>query len=221
MMPERNSEERQWLLALDTSTDWAGVALTDGTSLAEINWSAGRHQTTQVMPEVQRLLETAGIGASSLGAIAVAVGPGSFSGLRVGMAIANGFAVAQDVPVIGVSTLKLTVHGWASREGPAVGVIRAGRSRYGWAIDKDIDSPVTGVLDELVDYIRLRDARVVVGELTEADTLRIGELSRAIVPPYPNRMRRAASLARIGWERWRMEDYAPDAILEPVYLHRQ
>ena len=43
--------DAQWLLALDTSTDWAGIALTDGEVLAELNWTAGRRQTTQVMPK--------------------------------------------------------------------------------------------------------------------------------------------------------------------------
>ena len=110
-MSDSEPGEARWLLALDTSTDWAGVALTDGTALAELNWTAGRRQTTQVMPEVQEMLRRMGVEVESLGAVAVAVGPGSFSGLRVGMAIANGIAVATGIPVVGISTLLLTIHG--------------------------------------------------------------------------------------------------------------
>ncbi len=59
--------DAQWLLALDTSTDWAGIALTDGEVLAELNWTAGRRQTTQVMPEVERLLGTVNVTAAPAG----------------------------------------------------------------------------------------------------------------------------------------------------------
>src|SRR6185295_8959711 len=125
--------DARWLLALDTSTDWAGVSLTDGEALAELNWTAGHKQTTHVMPEVERLIGTMGLTTAHLGAVAVATGPGSFSGLRVGLAIANGLAIATGIPVLGVSTIELTVHGWRDQPGMAIGVVKAGRSRYGWA----------------------------------------------------------------------------------------
>ena len=131
--------DAHWLLALDTSTDWAGIALTDGEAMAELNWTAGRKQTTHVMPEVERLLGTLGLTAAHLGAVAVATGPGSFSGLRVGLAIASGLSIATGIPVLGVSTIELTVHGWRDVPGLSVGAVRAGRSRYGWASADEID----------------------------------------------------------------------------------
>lgn len=212
--------DAHWLLALDTSTDWAGIALTDGETLAELNWTAGRKQTTHVMPEVERLIGTLGLSAAHLGAVAVATGPGSFSGLRVGLAIANGLAIATGIPVLGVSTIELTVHGWRDLPGLAVGVVKAGRSRYGWASADGIDAPLTGTIGELIEFIRVRDASVVLGELPEEDAIRVRELTRAIVPPIPHRLRRAGTLARIGWERWQSGDFDSGSIPEPVYLHR-
>lgn len=219
-MTDSAASNRPWLLALDTSTDWAGIALTDGEALAELNWSAGRRQTTQVMPETQRLLGAMGVGVESLGAIAVASGPGSFSGLRVGMAIASGISVASGIPVIGVSTLLQTVHGWTGSARPVVGVIRAGRSRYGWAIDADIERPATGSVSELVEVVRQIEAAIVVGELIDEDAIRLRELTGALIPPIPDRQRRAGTLARIGWERWKSGEFNPAAPLDPVYLHR-
>jgi tRNA threonylcarbamoyladenosine biosynthesis protein TsaB len=219
-MTDSPLRELPWLLALDTSTDWAGVALTDGAALAEMNWTAGRHQTTQVMPEVVRLLSVMGIDASCLGAVAVAIGPGSFSGLRVGMALANGIAVASGIPIIGVSTLELTVHGWSSMPGSAVGVIKAGRTRYGWASESDIAIPTSGDISELIDFVRAGGHGLVLGELSEEDAIRIRELTRAVVPPPPTRQRRAGALARIGWQRWQSGAADPATVLEPIYLHR-
>lgn len=214
------STEAGWLLALDTSTDWAGVALTDGNALSELNWTAGRRQTTQVMPEVVRLLETTGIDASALGALAVAIGPGSFSGLRVGMAIANGISVATGIPILGVSTLELTLHGWAGISGTVVGVIRAGRARYGWASADDIANPISGDISELIDFVRAGEHELVLGELSGEDAIRLRELTGVIVPPAPTRQRRAGVLAQIGWDRWRSGEGNRANGMEPVYLHR-
>jgi len=212
--------DARWLLALDTSTDWAGIALTDGAALAELNWTAGRKQTTQVMPEVERLLATLGLSPEHLGAVAVATGPGSFSGLRVGLAIANGLAIAIGIPVLGVSTVELTVHGWRDVPGQAIGAVKAGRSRYGWASADDIGAPLTGTIGELVEFVRVSNASIVLGELSEEDAIRVRTLTGAIVPPLPNRLRHAGTLARIGWERWRSGDFDPTSPPEPVYLHR-
>jgi tRNA threonylcarbamoyladenosine biosynthesis protein TsaB len=209
-----------WILALDTSTDWAGVALTDGNGLAELNWTAGRQQTTQVMPEVQWLLDTMEVGAGDLGAVTVATGPGSFSGLRVGMAIASGLAIATGIPVIGVSTILLTVHGRSSRPDQTVGVVKAGRARYGWARADTIENAHTGAIAELVEYARTHDVAMLLGELSDEDAIRVRELTGAVVPPVPDRLRRAGTLARIGWERWRAGDFDPLVTPEPIYLHR-
>ena len=81
------------LLALDTSTALAGVALYDGALRAEATWHAGRNHTVQVMPEAVRLLEGQGLGPGDLSAVGVATGPGSYTGVRVGLALANGLAV--------------------------------------------------------------------------------------------------------------------------------
>lgn len=212
--------KKPWLLALDTSTDWAGIALTDGVGLAELNWSAGRRQTTQVMPEIVHLLKVMEIEASALGALAVAIGPGSFSGLRVGMAIASGFAVATGIPIIGVSTLELTLQGWQDMPGSAVGVIKAGRARYGWACEHDIANPTSGNITELIDFVRAGGHELILGELAEQDAIRLREVTGAIVPPAPTRQRRASTLARIGWDRWRSDVGNMAIVPEPIYLHR-
>jgi tRNA threonylcarbamoyladenosine biosynthesis protein TsaB len=89
------------ILAFDTATDIATSALVaDGTILGE---GAGRAQS--LLADVDRLLTQAGLAPRDLEGIVVGTGPGSFTGTRVGLAVARGLALALDVPVAGVSTL--------------------------------------------------------------------------------------------------------------------
>ena len=209
--------EHRWLLAIDTSTDWAGIALTDGRDWAELNWSSGRRQTTQLLPEIDRLLGRMDMTVQEVGAIAVAIGPGSFSGLRVGLSLAKGFALAADLPIIGVSTLEATMVGWLDGERPLVGVVRAGRKRFVWAEHGLIDDVRSGETSLLVASVP-EGARVV-GELDDEVAVELAAKG-CIVQDEPLRRRRASAVAVIGWRRWRTGDVDDSAALEPVYIHR-
>ena len=85
------------LLAIDTSTKQAGIALYDGARglIAEYNWHSANRHTEELMPAVAQMLAQASVKPSGLRAVAVALGPGSFTGLRVGLAAAKGLALAQ------------------------------------------------------------------------------------------------------------------------------
>src|SRR5262245_51453938 len=88
-------EARIMLLAIDSSTDQVGVALLDGESLrGELAWTAGRAHTTTLLPAIAALLELAGATRADLSAVGVATGPGSFNGLRAGLAVAKGCCLA-------------------------------------------------------------------------------------------------------------------------------
>ena len=78
-------------IAIDTSTAWGGAALSqDGNLLAELTWKPGQNHTTELFPNMERLLQTARSDIRSLTAIFVAIGPGSFNGLRAGISAAKG-----------------------------------------------------------------------------------------------------------------------------------
>ena len=95
------------ILAIDTATDWMGLALHDGSSvLAEFGWRSRRTQTIELAPAVAQLWARTGVSAGDLSAIAVAIGPGSYTGLRVGLALAKGIALGQKLPLVGVPTRK-------------------------------------------------------------------------------------------------------------------
>ena len=118
------------ILALDTATRWTGLALHDGKRVvAEQGWSSKYTQTVELTPAVDRLLATADVKVADLRAIAVAIGPGSYTSLRVGLAVAKGLSLAHQIPLIGVPTLDIISAAIGLRTGSLVVVVEAGRKR--------------------------------------------------------------------------------------------
>lgn len=98
------------LLALDTATKCSTVALTrgtlmDGEVLACVSLSSSITHSRRIISSVDRLFEDTETKWRDIGAVAVGMGPGSFTGLRIGMATAKGFAAAAEKKLVGVSTL--------------------------------------------------------------------------------------------------------------------
>src|SRR5919202_1047122 len=99
------------LLAIDTSTAQTGLACYDAQGLqCECLWHSGRDHTAQLLPQLSLLLRHLGRSRDDITAIGVALGPGSWSGLRVGMSTAKGLALARDLPVVGVGTLDVLAY---------------------------------------------------------------------------------------------------------------
>ncbi|CAI8018104.1 tRNA threonylcarbamoyladenosine biosynthesis protein TsaB [Geodia barretti] len=97
------------LLSIDTSSRYGGAALADGDGqLLEVRvWRSAANHTAQLMPAVSELLTGRDIRAAELTGVAVALGPGPFSALRVGVSAAKGLAIAGGFPIVGVDTLLL------------------------------------------------------------------------------------------------------------------
>ena len=93
------------LLAIDCSSDICSVALAYDDTIRELCSDTARQHARETLPMVQQLLDEAGLQLSSLDAIAITQGPGSFTGLRIGVAVAQGLAFAHNTPVIPVSSL--------------------------------------------------------------------------------------------------------------------
>lgn len=96
-------------LGIDTSSVSGSVALTDGEGLvAEMNLRSGLTHSARLLPAVNTLIRTAGVSLDAVDLLCVATGPGSFTGLRIGMATAKGLALATGRPLTGFSTLETT-----------------------------------------------------------------------------------------------------------------
>lgn len=93
------------ILALDTATEACSVALMVGDKIYSRSEVAPRDHTKKILPMVDEVLQEAGIQLEQLDALAFGRGPGSFTGVRIGIGIAQGLAFGADLPMIGVSTL--------------------------------------------------------------------------------------------------------------------
>src|SRR5687767_11089085 len=79
------------LLAIDTSSEQGAVALAHGNTVSFRSWPAGRSHTTTLLSEIHGLLSTASLDVADVAAVGVAIGPGTFTGLRAGFGVAKGF----------------------------------------------------------------------------------------------------------------------------------
>ncbi|MCW5752706.1 MAG: tRNA (adenosine(37)-N6)-threonylcarbamoyltransferase complex dimerization subunit type 1 TsaB [Alphaproteobacteria bacterium] len=100
------------LLAMDSALDGCSVAVLDGPRLlAHRRREEARGQAEALMPLVQAAMTEAGLGFTALDALAVTIGPGTFTGIRIALAAARGMAVALRLPLAGVSTLEALAAG--------------------------------------------------------------------------------------------------------------
>jgi tRNA threonylcarbamoyladenosine biosynthesis protein TsaB len=204
------------ILALDTSTEWAGIALGAGNDVQSRVWHAGRTQTTSVLPAIDEMCREVGIAPSELGAVAVATGPGTFTGLRVGMSIAKGIVLAGGIPLVGIPTLEITAAAVTDAM-DLVAVLPAGRGRVVWQRFRagQAASPRNSTLDELVDALREMPEALVAGELAEAQRERV-EAEHAQVRWEP---RDPVVLLHLARERLARGEVGDPVTLEPTYLH--
>lgn len=96
------------VLGIDSSTDKLAVGIADGNRvLSERSLESSREHASHIIGLIDDVLKEASVAKADLDGIAVAIGPGSFTGLRIGMAVAKGLAVALDIPLAGVSTFEV------------------------------------------------------------------------------------------------------------------
>lgn len=205
--------ERPILLAIDTSTERAGLALSQDDEIITRSWDAGRTQTTTVLPAIDEMLRDAGLVPADLTAVAVATGPGTFTGLRVGVSVAKGIVLARRIPLVGIPTLDIVAAMHTMR--PLIAVLPAGRGRIVWQLwdSEGSHPPVNSTPDEAVTH--LSDDMLLAGELPDALRAQFVDSPGTILwePRDP------AILLRLGQKRIDRGDVDDAEALEPTYLH--
>lgn len=216
------------ILAIDTATRWLGLALHDGTAvLAEVGWRCLNNHTIELTPAIQEMLRRGAATPASLTGIAVSVGPGSYTGLRVGLAVAKGMALANATPLIGITTLDIVAAGIGPQPGKLVVAAEAGRTRvctavYEWQPDAGWHASRLPSIDawaELLRRLPADDHLFFAGEISPeaARQIRAANKQFRVAPPAVS-VRRAGYLAEIGWRRLRQGEVTHADALAPVYL---
>jgi tRNA threonylcarbamoyladenosine biosynthesis protein TsaB len=214
------------LLAIDTSTRSVGVALYDGVRVIhEAIWTSQDYHTVELAPAVAEMIEHSGVDISDLELLAVATGPGSFTGLRIGMALAKGLALAQHLRMIGIPTLDVLASAQPVRDVPMSAVLQAGRGRLAvrWYTVESGKWTPTGeaeVLDVKALSKKIQSPTYVCGELTEEERRILKRKRKNVILASPAQsQRRPAFLAELAWERWQAGEVDNAATLAPEYIH--
>ena len=215
------------LLALDTATRQASVALYDERGVrAETNWLSADNQSVELMPRVAEMLAQQGVRPADLRGVAVAIGPGSFTGLRIGLSVAKGMAVGRGIALLGIPTLDALAQAFVGQRMPLRAVLDIGRGRYviaDYRLGRD-QWQRTGK-DRLVAREQvsagIRERTLFAGEIDE--TLReaiVASLDvNAVLASPAGQLRRAGFLAELGWARLQRGERDDPAALAPIYLH--
>ena len=216
------------ILAFETSAKAAGVALHDGAKLlAESYQNTGLTHSQTLMVMAEDLLKQCGLAAKDVTHVAVAAGPGSFTGVRIGVSAAKGFAWGAELPCVGVSTLEAMAKNLGVHEGIVCAAMDARRSQ----VYNALFSAQQGVLHRLTE-----DRAIALGELKEElkkldgpiylvgdgsqltyNTLK-AEISNLILPPEHRLHQRGAGVALVALDKINSGEIGDAAALEPNYL---
>lgn len=227
------------LLALDTATTTASLALYDETKeqlLAEYTWEACRRQTQDLLVTAQQVLAQLEITPQDLTALAVTTGPGSFTGVRIGISTMKGIGLGLPTPpsVIGIPTLAVTAAPWltpmqqVAPTSQLCALIQAGRGRYNWAFfagnsllwRPDVADHHGGTLSEFVTALEKQTDSPcwLVGEIDAALHTALEPLSHIIQVDAVSGWRRAGHLARLAALHLAAGTVDDLASLQPLYL---
>lgn len=214
------------LLAIDTSTRLASVALyAAGVVRGEHTWWADQNHTAELWPQIMGLLQQEGIAPRQLTGIVVAIGPGSFNGLRVGLSAAKGLAWSLGLPLVGVCTLEAIAYQHSLLRMPIRPVLPAGRGEVNTALYRhlfrrwrQLEAPRLATLDQLCAETERRTLFCGELEAAQVETLRQSLGRRVVIAPPAAAPRRAAFLAELGAQRLAAAAADDPVTLQPIYL---
>ena len=197
------------LLAIDTATRIMSLALHDGEALlAEQSWNTRNRHTVELAPAIQTMFNSLEMSVADLTGLGVSIGPGSYTGLRIGVAFAKGLAASQGLPLVGVTTLDTLAAGQPHHQSGMglIAVVQAGRGRiivqsYRWRKGRWTSRVEPRLMDWAVLLETIDGPAYITGEVNEDGREAIvaaqkTDLKIAIVPPA-HRLRRAGCSRRI------------------------
>jgi tRNA threonylcarbamoyladenosine biosynthesis protein TsaB len=214
---------------MDTATPRVSVALgRDGRVLGDVSLDGGRRHAEQLAPAVKYLCGELGIDLDQLAFVAVGLGPGLFTGLRVGVTTARIMAQTLRIPMVGVPTLDLIAYPLRHTSRNVVSVVDARRNEVFFACYR----PVPGGVQRITEYEvgtpdRLAGELAASGEealLAGDGALRyeseLGKLDRVELAGPGAALPGAAALVELATARYEREEFSPPAEVHPLYLRR-
>lgn len=209
------------LLAIDTATRFLSVALHNGQRiLAEKSQVSENQHTTQLIPLIDNLLTDIERTIQDVSAVAVSQGPGSFSGLRVGIGVAKGIASGRNIPLLGIPTLDIVAYSTPPLQATMTAVVQAGRGRiiagmYRWQ-GSEWQPEGRPQITHWEHWLESAPPHSLInGEIHEMDKTRLKNF-QTLNPAW--QVRRAGFLAEIGWKKLLEGVITNPAEVNPIYL---
>lgn len=216
------------ILAFETSAKAASVALLEGdTLLGELYLNCGLTHSRTLLESAQRLLEITELTAKDIDAVACAAGPGSFTGVRIGVAAAKGFAWGREIPCYGVSTLEAMARSAACLGGVICCCMDARRAQVYNAVFERCGETLVRLredraisLDDLCEDLQNIEKTIfLVGDGAElCYTTLLERLPRLTLLPEHLRQQRASGAALAAWEKIGRGERGDAGSLTPNYL---
>lgn len=217
------------LLAIDTTTKVAGVALMeDGLLVCETNLVSGLRHSERLMPLVDDCLKLAGWQPAEIDLVAVVSGPGSFTGIRIGVAAAKGIAEALGRPVVAVNTLEALAASFQGFVGVVVPLLDARRAEVFYAVYdgslNELAAPCVMKLADLLETPPVASAESIMfsgdGAMAYQEEIirKLGD--RAQFAPPHLMLQRAGAAAWLGFKKAQAGQATDAEALEPVYLRK-
>lgn len=213
------------VLGIETATELASVALVeDGEVLAEVLLPLQRKLTEELVPVIDWTLKRAGVRLGELDGVAVSIGPGSFTGLRVGMSTAKGLCFACGLPLVAVPTLKAMASRLALSQLPICPILDARRNQIYSALYKfeggslkELSPPRVTSLEKLLSSLDL--PVVFTGDAVGKFRRKIEELKcGATFAPLELSRPAASSVAVLGSMALAEGETSDLSSLEPIYI---
>ena len=218
------------ILAIETATAWQSIAiLEDDVVLARRDQDAGSAHGLLLLPSIDRMLAEAGLQLSSLDGLACSIGPGSFTGIRVGVATCLGLRAATGLPLALVPTLEAMAWGVRSTMFPICPILTSRRGELYWAIfRRQVEGGLDCILSEHAGppgllAKSLPEHSLVFGDgwVSMESEIRAALSSSATVSSGPQDVGKpsAVNVAILGMHRLRRGDIAGDCVA-PRYVQR-
>ncbi|MFH2066933.1 MAG: tRNA (adenosine(37)-N6)-threonylcarbamoyltransferase complex dimerization subunit type 1 TsaB [Pseudomonadota bacterium] len=215
------------ILAVDTASRSCSVAvLSEQRVLSEISILAKETHSIHLMEMVESAVRRSGVPKQELDGYAVTMGPGSFTGLRIGISTMKGFAEANGKPLVGVSSLDALVLSFSFSSIPVCSMLDAGRGEVYFAVYCFQDGVMKTKTREMAASplqiaADLKEKCLFVGDGSETyrETIRSGCGQNALFSEPSRNSIRAAHVAVLGIERMGQQDI-PDMELIPHYIRK-
>ena len=216
------------LLAFETSAKACSCALLrDGLLLAEYFQNSGQTHSRTLMKMAEDMLRNCDLTPGDVDAVGVAAGPGSFTGVRIGVSCAKGFAWAGELPCYGVSTLEAMAQGAACFEGTVCAVMDARRQQVYNALFRAENGAITRLCEDraisvealVEDLKKIEGPKILVGDGAALCYNSLKDVIAGLRPaPEHLRQQRASGVALCAWALSQSGDPGDGAALTPNYL---